>query len=387
MSSHAAPLATVGCLSLLLSAAVLPAPAAHASSSETSSRIVSATYTLGDDALEIPGYDAPVELTGIVHYPTTEGEHPVVVLSHGLAWTCTDDTNTWPCPDGAEPIRSYRGYDQTAKALAADGFVVISVSANGVNAGPMGQEADLARAAIVMEHLEQFQDLADDGEGPLADVFTDPRTGYPKDVDLVGAMDFDNVGVLGHSRGGRAAAWQAAVKNRASWSDGITVRAVTLLGAVSWYAPNPQAPENDDYRISDIPYMTMTGTCDYAARDANAYVRNSRGRTDAPIHTVLFKGANHNYYNTQWSPASGVAHGENDAITDDARPGKCGRQLDTGPKWVTQLSEKTQRGVATQYISAFFRTYLMNDPSARAILEGRTPVRPGITSLKTILPD
>lgn len=392
MSSTAAPLAAVGSLSLLLSAAVLPV-SAHASPSAQPSgptdppgTVQSATYTLGDDALEIPGYDAPVELTGIVHYPTTPGEHPVVVLSHGMWWTCTDDDSTWPCLEGAEPIESYRGYDELAEGLAGEGFVVVSVSANGVNGGPMGQAADHARAAIVMEHLQQFQQIADDGEGPLSDVFTDPETGETKDVDLVGAMDFENVGVLGHSRGGRAAAWQAASKNRASWPDGISIRAVTLLGAVGYYAPDPEAPEHDDYRITDVPFLTMTGTCDYASRDASAYIENSRGRTDQPIHSVTFTGSNHNYYNTQWSPDSGVAHAENDAPTDDAHPGKCTSPFGTGSEWVTQLSEPDQRWVSGQYISAFFRAYLMDDPSGRAILEGTTPVRPDITSLETILP-
>ena len=379
-SSTAAPLAAVGALALLLSAAV-PAAASPPSAVE------SATYTLGDDALDLPGYDAPVELTGIVHYPTTSGEHPVVVLSHGMWWVCTDESGAWPCPEGADPIESYRGYDGLAEELAAEGFVVVSVSANGVNAGPMGQEADHARAAIVMEHLEQFQDLADDGEGPLADVFTDPETGEHKDVDLVGAMDFDDVGVLGHSRGGRAAAWQAASKNRDSWSDGISIRAVTLLGAVSYYAPDPEAPEHEDYRITDVPFMTMTGTCDYASPDAAAYVEGARGRTTAPIHTVTFSGSNHNYYNTQWSPLSGVAHAENDAPTDEGRPGQCTSPFEADGDWVRQLDEPEQRDVSTQYISAFFRAYLMDDPTGHAILDGETPVRQDITTLETILPD
>lgn len=384
MSLVSAAVAVVGSLSLALPMASAPAPA---SADPSPHAVESAVYSLGDDALEIPGYDAPVELTGVVHYPTTPGEHPVVVLSHGMWWTCTDDTNTWPCPQDAEPIESYRGYDDLARTLAADGFVVLSVSANGVNGGPMGEIADVARAAIVMAHLERFQQLSDDGDGPLTGQFTDPETGQAKDVDLVGSMDLGNVGVLGHSRGGRAAAWQAAVKNRATWSEGIVIRAVTLLAAVGYYAPDPEAPEHDDFRITDIPYLIMTGTCDYAARDVNVYSDNSIGKTTEPIHVAMFTGANHNYYNTRWSPDSGVPHAENDAPTDADRPGMCTDPFGEGDEWVTQLDEDTQRDVSARYISAFYRAYLMDDPAALEMLTGEPPVRPDITQLTTILPD
>ena len=40
----------------------------------------------------------------------------------------------WPCTRNKQPIPSYKGYDYVSEVLASHGYVVVSVSANGINA-------------------------------------------------------------------------------------------------------------------------------------------------------------------------------------------------------------------------------------------------------------
>jgi predicted dienelactone hydrolase len=76
-----------------------------------------------------------------------------------------------------ESIPSYTGYDYFGELLASHGFIVVSVSANGIAANE--------------------GDWADAGGDPFDDKF-------------VGAIDFDNIGAVGHSRGGEGVATWAA---------------------------------------------------------------------------------------------------------------------------------------------------------------------------------
>ncbi|MFF4764626.1 hypothetical protein [Streptomyces sp. NPDC001292] len=74
--------------------------------------------------------------------------------------------------------------------------------------------------------------------------------------------------------------------------------------------------------------------------------------------------ANHNYFNTQWSPDSGQV-----AAGDDAHPGQCTTPGDS--TYETQLTEAGQRRLGAAYIDAFFRRYLTDDKRFEAILGGK----------------
>lgn len=167
-----------------------------------------------------------------MHYPKNlgRGRHPVVLISHGLWETCADREadraekkavadlehttdpaeqarleaiiaksfkalNSWPCAAGTPAIPSYRGYDYLGKALAAQGIITISISANGVNVGEGGQIQDEARAALISKHLSLWQRLSTKGDGPLAQALKGAQR-------FKGHADLTNVGLSGHSRGG-----------------------------------------------------------------------------------------------------------------------------------------------------------------------------------------
>lgn len=314
-------------------AMVLTAPASPASTT-LHTDVTRVEYSLGDRAFQVPGFhsrpDGPVadlELTAVVHAPRTlVGKRPLVLLAHGYWQTCKDGTWVWPCARG-DAFPSYRGYDYLGEELARQGFVVVSVSANGVNAGEMGTPADIARARLMSKHLELWRDL-NDGKGPLA-----ARLRAFK-----GHVDLKNVGTLGHSRGGRGAVWQASDNHEDLVPAGVRIRAVLPLAPAEYYAPDPEAPENLDYRITRIPFAVLTGSCDGAVT-GGSYVDNAKGRNRVPIHAVTAVNANHDFFNTEWTY-------DNDT---------------TCP--ATQLTPEQQREVALSYVPAFFQRYLNNRPN------------------------
>ena len=94
---------------------------------------------------------------------------------------------------------SFQGCDYLGNRLASDGYVVVSVNANrgiaGVNNAP-GVDDDgliLARGRLVLRHLET-----------LSNWNKTKGTSKPflNDVDLFGKLNFTQVGLFGHSRGG-----------------------------------------------------------------------------------------------------------------------------------------------------------------------------------------
>jgi dienelactone hydrolase len=365
--------------------------------------VATAEYALGDTAFRRDGFT--VELTGAVHYPADLGgrTHPLILIEHGLFETCDDPQagpayaaareslhgssptqdpaerarleqvmgeahpklTGWPCSPGVEPIRSYRGYDYLGRHLAGHGFVVVSVSANGANAGSSEPGANdyTVRAALLNEHLRLWQQLARSGDGPLAGTLLDP-SGSPATVDFRNRVDLGNVGTLGHSRGGRAVMHHAADEQRDAWPAGVQIKAVVPM------EPVPSGGED----VTTVPFATVIGACDWvsnpAARD---YLDRVRGRNTTPLHQWTVHGANHNFFNSQWSPDGESVLGYDDAhvsaFGEPNPPGRC-RTTDSAQREEPQLTEDRQRTLGLGYVSAFFRRYLTGDKAFDGMLAG-----------------
>ncbi|WP_169980239.1 hypothetical protein [Microbispora sp. H10836] len=255
-------------------------------------------YDLGDTAIALAGLGGrQAEIRAKVYLPEgARGRRPLVVFLHGRHSACYNPTawttsNTqWPCPAGQRPIASYQGYDGPADVLASHGYVVVSVSANGVNAADNPYSEDrgaLARGEVVMRHLDL---LADAGKG----------VGDAKLVSLFrGRLDMADVGLMGHSRGGEGVV-KAALMN-AGRATPYGIRAVL-----------PLAPT--DFARATLPGTPMAVILPYCDGD----VSNQQGQhfyddsryadagDPAFRSSLMVMGADHNFFNTEWTP--GVAH-------------------------------------------------------------------------------
>jgi len=375
-------------------------------------RVAVVEYSLGDTAFQLDGFTA--ELGGSVHYPAELGSrtHPLVVIAHGLFATCADRAagaawaearealhgrnpvadpaerqrqekilaeaeeklGQWPCPPGIAPVPSHRGYDYLAHQLASHGLVVVSVRANGINAGsPTGGDDFPVRAALINKHLAMWQELATTGTGPLAGTFADPTTGATRPVDFRGRVDLTNVGTMGHSRGGRGVMNHAADEHRADWPAGVQIKAVLPL--------EPVLPGGDDV-VTRIPFATVIGACDFVSNPSSRqYFDGSRTETKVRIHQLFVHGANHTFFNTQWSPSSGQVTAGDDAYERATppypRPGHC-RTTDPSETEEKQLSEGEQRRIGLAYMSAFFRRYLVGETRFDAMLTGQEHPMSGV---------
>ncbi|MFD2468876.1 alpha/beta hydrolase family protein [Amycolatopsis silviterrae] len=290
-------------------------------------------YNLGDQAFHDPTVSVPMELAAVVHYPRDLGgrPHPLIVQEHGSWWSCLDPVaktpgGDWPCPPGQRTLPSYRGYDYLGEKLAERGFIVVSISANAINAHLLGDEGYFSRAHLVNKHLELWRDLAR-GEGPLAASLSRFR----------GHVDLSRVGTMGHSRGGKGVMWQASDKHTPEWPAGVRIRAVVPLAPVYF---NSTEDDNSDVLVTRVPFKVVLSSCDGAVGIVGQqYVKDVVGRNpDASAVTLV--GANHNFYNTEWSP------------------GKIGGEDDTTPGCVGALTPAQQRGGAAREIVSFFASRL-----------------------------
>jgi hypothetical protein len=157
------------------------------------------SYALPD--LAVPGYEAPLEVLAEVTAPVgAAGARPLVMFVHGRHDSCYSPSpgllweGGWPCPEGTAPVPSYQGYRYAAEVLASQGYLTVSIAVNAVNAqdGWMADNGTAARSALIRHHLDLWAEWNDNGGDPWGGRFQ-------------GAVDLDQVILVGHSRGGEGA--------------------------------------------------------------------------------------------------------------------------------------------------------------------------------------
>ncbi|MDX6258601.1 MAG: hypothetical protein QOH84_289 [Kribbellaceae bacterium] len=311
-----------------------------------------AEYNLGDQAVYLPGLGQKSEVVGKVYSPKgAVGARPLVLFLHGRHSVCYGDAteepaNPWPCAKGEKPIPSYKGYDGPAKALASNGYQVVSISANAINAydGGVFDTGAQARAELILDHLDLWKKWSTVGGGPFGKKF-------------VGKVDLNNIGLMGHSRGGEGVA-RAAVLN-ADRGGKYGIRAVL-----------PLAPT--DFARATVPGVAMSVILPYCDGDVSDLqgqkfyddTRYSVTGDAATRSTVMVMGANHNFFNTEWTPGQSVAPSNDDWYSDNDKAAPC------GAKYAGRLTPKEQQAVGTAYVAGFFRLQLGHETKLLPLLDG-----------------
>ena len=319
-------------------------------------------YDFGDTAFQPSDFPGPVELHASIHYPTNlpAGPYPVILLLHGRHATCFKGGSQllqWPCANGALPIPSYQGYDYVSEVLASHGYVVVSVSANGVNAvdNAVFDLGALARAELMQKHLDILKTFNTTGGAPFGTKF-------------VGKFDLTRVGTMGHSRGGEGVVRHYVLNNSLGAPYGIK-------------AVFPLAPVNfNRFVVNNAALNVLLPYCDGDVADLQGVhfyddARYNVPGDTAPKHYELVMGANHNFYNTIWSPGSssfpGAANDWLAFVPGGHSDSHCGSS-----KSSQRLTEAQQRGTGLAYMSAFFRAYVGGETQFIPLLTGDAPPPP-----------
>ena len=327
-----------------------------------------ASYDLGDLAFTDASFPYPMEVRGNVHYPTllSSGPFPVLMFLHGrheTTYQTSNPSNTaleWPPSPGYQSITSFQGYDYLAQQLASHGYIVISISANAINAddNSLSDRGMPARAALMQHHLDLWNTWNTVGGAPFGTMF-------------VGTMDLQNVGTMGHSRGGEGVVAHALLNRSLGSPYGI--KAVLPLAPVDF------AREI----LNDMPLLNIAPYCDGDVSDLQGVhfyddIRYNSLTDEAPKHSILVMGANHNFYNTVWTPGSYIA-GTSDDWDDSYGTGDihCG----TAGAQSQRLTPARQQAMLVAYSSAFFRLYNGGETAFAPILNADDIIPPVSSTL------
>ncbi len=266
--------------------------------------------------------EAPIN--GRMHLPAVEAgdRRPVALVVHG---------------NHRMEDFSDAGYAYLTEMLASHGVAAVSVDGNFLNgswSGDFGGREMPARGILLLEHLAALREMDRDPGSPLHR-----------------RLDFDRVALVGHSRGGEAAAIATAFNRLDHFPDradmefdyGFGVRSVVAVAQIDRrYSRRIQ--------LDDVHFLALQGTHDtdepsfHGLRQYNRTHFSGRpleGQVPWGVKAgLLLHGGNHGQFNSTWGMDSGLP----------------------GSLWINRaplVSEETQRRVAASYVAAFLRVTLL----------------------------
>jgi hypothetical protein len=354
--------------------------------------VTESVYNFGAQAIELAGIGGiRGEMQGKIYLPKTGGARPTVILLHGRHTSCSTGTANplrWPCNPGQINVPSFAGYDGTARALASHGYSVVSIAANAINSNDNELALDRgaqARGQLLLDTLSML-DMASKGEAvsyydaqtkkdvTLAQALADqsPLPGLTlttqpmSPADLVGRFDLTKVGMMGHSRGGEGVTSAATLNQALAKPWGIT----TIL---------PLAPV--DFGRMTVPNVAMNVVLPYCDGD----VSNQQGQhmlddsryaydDDSLRSGVWAMGANHNFFNTVWTPGTYPYSTSDDWSGTNITSAKatdsiCGTSPDVAATSI-RMTAQEQYDMGTAYMTGWFRLTLGGEKQFLPMFDG-----------------
>jgi trimeric autotransporter adhesin len=331
-----------------------------------------AVYNFGAQAIplaNIGGIRGEVE--GKIYLPTGGGAHPLVIFLHGRHSSCFKSDPTapnasgWPCPTGYSEIPSYAGYDGAGEALASNGYTVVSIGADAINSNDNQLAPDdgaVARGQLVLDNLTWLQ-KANLGQ---AVSFFDAAKNQTLTLDqalagtgltaasLKGTMNFSDIGLMGHSRGGEG------VVTAGTLNEGLAkpwaIKSIFALAPIDFTRAT----------LPDVITTTLLPYCDGDVSDQQGqhFYSDSRDNFDDNVlrSNIWVMGADHDFFNQIWTPPFPSASDDWSRSTDPV----CGAAAPT----TTRLSPTQEFDVGSAYVAGFFELTLGGQKQFQGMFDG-----------------
>jgi dienelactone hydrolase len=223
-----------------------------------------------------------VPLNAHYYLPEGKGPFPVVLMVHG----------------NHEMVKSSEtGYGYLGRYLAKRGYAVFSIDQNFLNYSFFDVEfkkdslrgENDARGFLLLEHIRYLSE------------------GFDINPDLESKLDFNHIGLMGHSRGGEAVAiaeFFNHVNHLPSYGNKKLNRNYNIEAIVAIAPTDGQYnPGGRPTEISNVNYLLLHGTHDmdvtYLA-GSNQYERVILDESPFFKSQVLIYGANHGHFNENW---------------------------------------------------------------------------------------
>jgi len=264
-----------------------------------------------------------VPLRGVVFYPEGKGPFPLVLVVHG---------------NFNNPLaHSEDGYDYILKNLASHGLIAASIGMNFLN-GKVSGEME-ARSIIILQHLKLFR-----------------RWYFEPGTPMQSIIDLKNIGLLGHSRGGEAAAGAAFLNiklhNPKEYEFNLKFNIKSILTMAPTDEQFPVKGGSSSLIPNNVEYFMMLGSRDtgtYSYKSVQFFSKlfhSSRGFRGTKS-MLWFYGANHSNWNTVWHKAFEKA------------------QIPAG-----SIPPEVQRQISVTYCSAYFMMTLYGKEEYRTLFQG-----------------
>jgi hypothetical protein len=259
------------------------------------------------------------------------GRFPLVILLHGNHQSVE--------PTSLAHIPSHLGYIYLQRELAAWGIISVSLD---TNIGNFSNSWIQMRAESVLRTLDSLSTLDQDTSSRL----------YQR-------IDFDRVGLFGHSRGGDAVVRAAIINSRAADRKAAGIVGKYTIKAVCAVAPTDftgsAATGRSNLDSSQAPcFIVLYGALDGDVSGVDQEAGGGTGtgfrlydRADTEKAMIFLEKCNHNRFNDVWT--------EDDSFSlhDNAL-----------------LSRASHRSLAKEYVGGLFRWRLLGNVASRELFDG-----------------
>ena len=267
--------------------------------------------------------DESLPINARVWYPEGEGPFPLALIVHG----------NHSMQDYSDP-----GYEYLGELLASQGMIMASVDENFLNGSwtdwitdGLNEEND-ARGWLLLEHLKYWKKW-NETQGSI----------------FFNKVDMDNLAVMGHSRGGEAAAVAAFFNKLPSYPDdakqvfdyNFNIKSVVAIAPVD----GQYKPGEDKTPLENLNYLVIHGANDGDVQSFAGLRQYERVKFTSDIgyfkSAVYVYGANHGQFNSTWGNRdAGMPFGS--LLNVDAL-----------------MPEEDQQTIGKVYISAFLQSTLL----------------------------